>query len=322
MKAPEPTYLPTGCVPFDLVTEGGGLALNSTYMLWCDRGMGKSTLMLSVCRSLADRGSKSLYVASELNSKLVVDMGLTGERYTDLFSIVACTTYTDLENLMWSFFKSDRSLMVIDSITAVVPTKILSEGSVEDYFVGVTSRIRGEFLRLLNGTVQKHNKAVVFLNQARANFDAGWGGESIVPEGGYSNEHYANIIITIRGDTKVQDLVAKDSKKVVGKVGYLYATKNRSASPFVKIPLELFFGKGVSNVYSLTHYAQWKGLIVSKGGWYECSLELGADSVDKVQGKPGRNAWVKEHLNDLYKLFLEDGKDYFQYLSKNEKSEV
>jgi hypothetical protein len=321
LKAPEPDFIPTGCVPFDLVTGGNGMALNSTYMLWCDRGMGKSTLMLTVCRSLADRGFKSLYVASELNSKLVSDMGLSGERYRGLFSIVACTTYTDLENLMWSFFESDRSLMVIDSITAVVPTKILSEGSVEDYFVGVTSRIRGEFLRLLNGSIQKYKKTVVFLNQARANFDAGWNGEAIIPEGGYSNEHYANIIVTIRGDSKVQDLVSKDSKKVVGKVGYLFATKNRTASPFVKIPLELFFGKGASNVYSLTHYAHWKGLIVSRGGWYECCVEPGAE-VAKVQGKPGRNAWVKENLKALYEQLLVDGGNYFKHLSENEKADV
>ena len=313
LKAPEPTYLLTGCVPFDLLTGGRGMALHSSYMLWCDRGMGKSSLMLSVCRSLAERKHKSLFVASEMNSKLASDMGL--DSHSDYFALVGCTTYSDLENLFWAFMESDRVLMVIDSITAVVPSKMQTEGSIEDYSIGVVSRIRNDFLRILNGNIQRVEKTVVFLNQARADFEAGWGGEKIKPEGGYSNEHYANVIVQIRGDAKVQDIVTGESKKVVGKVGYLYTTKNRSALPFVKIPLQLFFGKGASNVYSLTHYALWRGLIEGSGSWFECNLGDGA--TERVQGRSGRNTWVKEHMPELRILMEQDVGEYFSYLSAN-----
>jgi hypothetical protein len=278
-----------------------------------------STLMLSVCRSMADRGHKSLYAASEMNSKLVGDMGLTNEKYAGFFNLVACTTYSDLENLMWSFFESDRTLMVIDSITAVVPSKMLNEGSVEDSFVGLVARIRGEFLRLMNGNIQKYDKAIVFLNQARANFDAGWNGESIVPEGGYSNEHYANILVTIRGDAKVQDLISGDSKKVVGKIGHLYTTKNRAALPFVKIPLQLFFGKGASNIYSLTHYLQWRGAVETKGAWYEINFN---GCSERVSGKSGRHQWVKGHQKEILEDFSSHALDYFNALAAGFEAKV
>jgi hypothetical protein len=268
---------------------------------------------------MADRGYKSLYVASEMNSKLVLDMGLTSDKYSGAFDIVSCTTYSELENLMWSFFESDRVLMIIDSITAVVPSKMLSEGSVEDYFVGVVARIRGEFLRLMNGNVQKYEKSIVFLNQARANFDAGWNGEATVPEGGYSNEHYANIIVTIRGDAKAQDLVSGESKKVVGKIGYLYTTKNRVALPFVKIPLELFFGKGASNIYSLTHYLYWRGAVEAKGAWFEISFN---GQSEKVSGKSGRHQWVKEHQKEILEDFTANSFDYFNAIAAGFEAKV
>jgi RecA/RadA recombinase len=313
LQPPPAEYIRTGCVPFDMITGGNGMALYSTYMLWCDKGMGKSTLLLSVCRSLAERGYKSLYVASEANTKLAEDMGLFTDGLKGNFSLTGCVTYAELESLFWAFLESDRTLMVIDSITAVVPSKMNDEGSIEDYNIGVVARIRGEFLRVMNGNMQRVKKTIVFLNQARANFDAGWGGESTIPEGGYSNEHYANIVVTIRGDSKVQDIVSGDTKKVVGKIGYLYTTKNRAALPFVKIPLELFFGKGASNIYSCSHYALWKGLIVGKGGWFECGLGDGV--VDKVQGRAERNQWVKDRLHKLQEMLFEDREQYFSYLA-------
>jgi hypothetical protein len=106
---------------------------------------------------------------------------------------------------------------------------------------------------------------------------------------------------TIRGDAKVPDIVAGAEKKIIGKQGYLTCPKNRVVSPGAHIPLQVIFGKGVSNIYSLTHYLYWKGAVVGKGAWFEISFN---GSTDKVSGRTGRHQWVKDHqtevLEDLY----------------------
>jgi RecA/RadA recombinase len=302
LSEPQEKYLRSGCVPWDLLSGGKGLRLGYLYQFFSSSGFGKSTVMMSLCRSLADRGHKSLYVASEKNDELAASMGLTQDRYAGLFGLFPIVTYKDLEEVTWSFFESDRTLMVIDSITACFPSKIIEEDiSIEDSLPGINARIRGDYLRIIQGKIQATEKTIIYLNQTRANFSAGWGEDPEKAEGGYANKFFCMVQATIKGDAKVPDLIAGAEKKIVGKQGYLVSPKNRIVSPGAKIPLQVIFGKGVSNIHSLTHYLTWKGAVVGKGAWFEITWD---GSVDKVSGKSGRRDWVRDHqtqiLDDLY----------------------
>ena len=314
LKEPPEKYIKTGCVPFDLLTGGKGLRLAYLYQLYSSSNFGKSTMMLSVCRSLAAQGHKSIYVASEKNEDLVESMGLNGEKYAGMFHLYPIMTYKDLEQVTWSFLESDYSLMIIDSITACFPSKLIEEDiSIEDSLPGINGRIRGDYLRIIQGMVQQKEKAIVYLNQTRANFDAGWGGDPEKAEGGYANKFYCMIQATIRGDAKVPDLVSGADKKIIGKQGYLICpTKNRCVSPGAKIPLRIIFGKGVSNIYTLEHFALWKGIITGSGAWFNCALDGAA--VDKVQGKKGRQEWVRDHQNELVEVLYSNADEYYSFL--------
>jgi RecA/RadA recombinase len=320
LKEPPVKYLPTGCIAFDLLTAGKGLRLGYLYQLFSSSGFGKSTLMMSVCRSLADQGRKSVYVASEKNDELAESMGLNEDKYAGLFHLYPIMTYKDLEVVTWSFLASDYTLMVIDSITACFPSRLVEDDiSIEDSLPGINARIRGDYLRIIQGKIQTVEKAIVYLNQTRANFDAGWGGDPEKAEGGYANKFFSMIQATLRGDAKVPDLVSGAEKKIVGKQGTLVSLKNRAALPGVKIPLRLIFGKGVSNVYSLTSYLYWKGAIQSKGAWFEISY---GDSVDRVSGRVGRDTWVREHIGDVQQDFYVHCGEYFEALASGFEAKV
>ena len=316
LKTPEVKYIKTGCLPFDLLTGGNGMRLGYLYQLYSSSNFGKSTLMLSVCRSLANRGYKSIYVASENNDALSQSMGLKDEKYAGLFSLYPVMTYKDLEKVTWAFLESDRSLMVIDSITACFPSKLAEDAdiSIEDSLPGINARIRGDYLRIINGMVSKKEKTIVYLNQTRANFDAGWHGEDEKAEGGFANKFYCMIQATIRGDAKVPDIAIGDDKTIVGKQGTLVCpSKNRAATPGATIPIRIFFGKGVSNNYTLTHFCLWKGLIKNSGAWFNCRISEDADE-EKVQGKLGRDTWVKNNQDVLSNVLYENADSYYQFL--------
>jgi len=324
LKPPEEKYIKTGCLPFDMLTGGKGMRLGYLYQLYSSSGFGKSTVMLSVCRSLANRGFKSLYVASEGNDELIDSMGLRDDKYKGLFNLYPIVTYKDLEDITWGFLESDYSLMVIDSITACVPSKLATDPdvSIEDSLPGINARIRGDYLKIINGMVPRKEKSIVYLNQTRASFDGGWHGEAEKAEGGYANKFYCNIQATIRGDAKVPDLASGEDKKIVGKQGYLVCpTKNRCASPGATIPLRVFFGKGVSNNYTLTHFCLWKGLITNSGAWFNCRIDEGAEE-EKVQGKVGRDTWVKEHQDELANTFYDHAEEYYQFLLTDKSNKV
>ena len=314
-------YIKTGCVPFDLLSGGKGMRLGYLYQLFSSAGSGKSTLVMSVCRSLAAKGHKSIYVASEKNDELAEAMGLTGEKYAGMFHLLPIMTYKDLEQVTWSFFESDYTLMVIDSITACFPSKLIEEDiSIEDSLPGINARIRGDYLRIIQGMIQKKEKTIIYLNQTRANFDAGWGGDPEKAEGGYANKFYCMVQATIRGDAKVPDLVSGADKKIVGKQGSLVSLKNRCAVPAAKIPLRVLFGKGISNVYSLEHFALWKGLVTGSGAWFTCSLD--GTTSDRVQGKKGRQEWVKNNQDALLGLLYDNAEAYYEFLLSGEEIKV
>jgi RecA/RadA recombinase len=312
LATPEEKYIPSGCIPWDLLSGGKGLRLGYLYQFFSSSGFGKSTVMLSLCRSLADRGHKSLYVASEKNDELAASMGLNQERYSGFFGMFPIVTYRDLEEVTWSFFESDRTLMIIDSITACFPSKVVEEDiSIEDSLPGINARIRGDYLRIIQGKIQSVDKTIIYLNQTRANFSAGWGEDPEKAEGGYANKFFCMVQATIRGDAKVPDLVAGSDKKIVGKQGFLVSPKNRIVSPGAKIPLQVIFGKGVSNVYSLTHYLIWKGAVAGKGAWFE--IDWGG-SVEKVNGKSGRRDWVKDHQTEILADLYANAGPYYEAL--------
>ena len=314
LKEPEEKYVKSGCIPFDMITGGQGLRLGYLYQLYSSSGHGKSSLMLSVCRSLANRGMKSIYVASEKNDELVTSMGLNEDKYAGLFHLYPIITYSDLEQVTWSFLESDRTLMVIDSITACIPSKLVEEDvSIEDNLPGINARIRGDYLKIIQGMVQRKDKVIVYLNQTRANFDSGWGGDPEKAEGGYANKFYCMIQVTIRGDAKVPDLVSGEDKKIVGKQGHLVSIKNRAASPGARIPLRIFFGKGVSNIYILEHFCLWRGLITGSGAWFNCKLSNEGEP-EKVQGKAGRGEWVKTHQDELSAILYDNAVEYYNFL--------
>ncbi|GAJ25148.1 unnamed protein product, partial [marine sediment metagenome] len=132
-------YTQTGCLSWDLLTAGKGLAMGISH-LWSSVGYGKSTLMLSVARSLSKKGKKTLYVSIEPNQDLAQAMGLMNDSN---FSLISLVYYGDLETVFRSFVESDYTLLVVDSITACISKEMGQAGyNVEKTHIAYNARIR------------------------------------------------------------------------------------------------------------------------------------------------------------------------------------
>jgi len=305
-------YLKTGLVPLDLVFGGRGIGLGAMYQFYSGSGFGKTTSMFSAAKTMADQGLKSLIMLSERSDQLAEDMGLKREPYGDLVKMVPFSTYRELEQWSHSFMASDYTTLWIDSITACVPSKLISDDiSVEDSTPGLNASIRQNYLRVFQSLVHDTDKAIFYINQTRANWDAGWNGEAEVAEGGYANKFFADCQFTMRGAKSIPDLVY--DKKVIARQGHMLApTKNRFALHGVKIPVQVIFGKGISNFYTLTHYCYWKGMVKTRGSWFDITLN---EKTDSVNGRLGRSQWVKENYSVLMESFYADAQGYFEALS-------
>jgi DNA repair protein RadA/Sms len=112
--SPEPRIL-SGLSEFDRVL-GGGAVLGSAVLIGGDPGIGKSTLLLQVCASVAAQGRRVLYVSSE---ESVAQTKLRAQRLEVASDNVLVVAETNLEQILGHIEAAQAQFVVVDSIQMV-----------------------------------------------------------------------------------------------------------------------------------------------------------------------------------------------------------
>jgi DNA repair protein RadA/Sms len=92
---------------------GGGIVTGSLILVGGDPGIGKSTLLLQVCRNLAHDGKKVLYISGEESLKQIK---LRADRLGDFADSLLLLCETDLEVIGEAIRQNRPDAVVIDSI--------------------------------------------------------------------------------------------------------------------------------------------------------------------------------------------------------------
>lgn len=133
----------TGIGELDRVL-GGGIVQGSLILVGGDPGIGKSTLLLQVCRNLAAGGHKVLYISGE-ESKVQIKM--RADRIGTFDANMSLLCETDLDVIEEIIRRSKPEMVVIDSIQTMYRGEISSAA-------GSVSQVRestGVLLQLAKG---------------------------------------------------------------------------------------------------------------------------------------------------------------------------
>lgn len=127
IRAEEELRLCSGIEELDRVL-GGGIVRGSLVLVGGDPGIGKSTLLLQMCRELVNKSKKILYISGEESlsqiSMRAKRLGITGGELC-----ILCET--DLEYVEEAIHKFKPDLVVIDSIQTMFSAQVeASPGSV------------------------------------------------------------------------------------------------------------------------------------------------------------------------------------------------
>jgi len=127
IKATEDERMLTGIEEFDRVL-GGGIIKGSLVLVGGDPGIGKSTLLIQVCKQLSDKGRKVIYVTGEESlSQIKLRANRIGE-FNDNLKIMA---ETDLDVIETALTEEKPEIAIIDSIqTMFRPDVASTPGSV------------------------------------------------------------------------------------------------------------------------------------------------------------------------------------------------
>ena len=119
--------LGTGIGELDRVL-GGGIVPGALMLVGGDPGIGKSTLLLQVCKNIADQGKNVLYVSGEESQHQIK---MRAERIGEFSDTLKVLCGTDLDSITAAIEKENPDLVIIDSIqTMYLESVSSSPGSV------------------------------------------------------------------------------------------------------------------------------------------------------------------------------------------------
>ena len=102
---------------------GGGIVRGSLTLVGGDPGIGKSTLLLQVCRNLANKKVKVLYISGEESLKQIK---MRAERLGTFEEEMYLLCETNMETAYRSIIKANPDMVVIDSIQTTCSEEISS----------------------------------------------------------------------------------------------------------------------------------------------------------------------------------------------------
>lgn len=105
----------TGMKEFDRVL-GGGLVPGSLTLLGGDPGIGKSTLLLQVCKELSDRAINVLYISGEESAKQIK---MRANRIGEFKNHFYLYCETDIERIENQILHEKPQIVIIDSIQTI-----------------------------------------------------------------------------------------------------------------------------------------------------------------------------------------------------------
>lgn len=317
----------TGLLVFDIVTNGG-LQKGRMYELASASGLGKSTLVLSICANLCNQGYRILYLDFEgaVSDSQLDGMGLrehlfTGEdRENHKFHLFTPSTYDQGDEIITKLLPDGGfDLVVIDSVTAMVSDKYIDETGknlkISDVRPGQDARLLSIFLKKCTADKKIYNCSFMFINQMRTAINMMGGPSKQESTGGNAMQFYPDMrlrLSPIRGVYRNRETINGTEQVMIGREVNLEAVKSKTGFGFIKVPMTVLFGVGISNIAT---YIQWMPnktimhdgkevpMLKQGGAWYTITLPSGDY---KVNGQEKLTYFVKEHYEEISSCFDEE----------------
>lgn len=130
---------------------GGGIVAGSLILVGGDPGIGKSTLLLQMCRSVSDKGHKVLYISGE---ESMIQIKLRAERLGEFHGDLMLFTETNLILIEQAIEEMKPEVVIIDSIQTMFHESV-------EAAPGSVSQVRETTSTLLR--IAKSNGITIFI---------------------------------------------------------------------------------------------------------------------------------------------------------------
>lgn len=275
------TVIPSGSISLDAALGVGGFPRGRVIEIYGPESSGKTTLALHVVAEAHRAGGTAAFIDAEhaldpvYARKLGVDVDNLllsqpdyGEQALEVTAALIGSRVVDV--------------VVVDSVAALVPKAEL-EGEMGDSHMGLQARLMSQALRKLTALVARTNTCLIFINQIREKIGVMFGNPETTT-GGRALKFYASVRMDVRRTASI-----KEGEDIVGSRVRVKIVKNKLASPFREVEIELIHGEGISREGDLLDAGLKYELIEKTGAWFSFSGErLG-------QGRENAKQFLKEN---------------------------
>ena len=287
-KAEPIPRIPTGSIALDRIT-GGGYPLGRIIELSGVPSSGKTT----ACYHAIAEAQKMFpdkwcgFVDSEYSADLQYAENV-GVNISELV-VAQPDTGTDAFAMVQGMVEAGASLIVVDSVAAMLPREESEEDDYGKASVGTQARMMSKGLRKLTAIVGKHKCVIIFTNQLRDRVGIMFGDTSTTA-GGKSLQYYASIRLKFTRIGKIDEKNG-DEKLVTAIETKAEAIKNKTYRPYLVDKFTVVFGKGIDNDAGVLDIAISEGIIQKKGGWYAI------DGNNVAQGLVNLKTYLEENTS-------------------------
>lgn len=223
--------------------ESSGKTTFSLHAIVEAQKLNLNTAFIDLEHSLEPTYAKKIGVDIE---KLIISQPEYGEQALDILESLIKTKNIDL--------------IVVDSVSALVPKKEL-ESDIVEQSVGMQARLMSKALRKINGIISKNNCLVIFINQLREKVGVFFGNPETT-SGGRALRFYSSLRIDLR---KIETCKLSNGK-VIGCNIRARIIKNKLSAPYKEAKINISFAEGGFNSYlEILNLGVSYNIIIKKG---------------------------------------------------------
>jgi len=265
---------------------------------------GKTTLAISIAAQAQKLGGTAAVLDYEnaLHDGYAQKLGLLYD--DDLLDIWVPETMEEGFRMLEVYIKNNVDIVIVDSVSAMVPQKALEGDIAADEMPGIRARKMSQFLSKMVGFLRHSKTCVIFVNQVRTviKISKYATGPNEVTSGGNSIKFYSTIRMKLRKvkeeKLKITDpLTGGQKEKPIGVYTKVTCIKNKldskqgdSGEIFIR------FGKGIDNIRTILDIAIIRKVIKKSGSWF--AFDVDDDQLSfKVHGKEKVQVLFHENPN-------------------------
>lgn len=294
-------FVPTGCVPLDIIM-GGGVPVGRLTEIYGDTSTGKSLLASHIIAETQRAGGVGVLLDSETATSIEI-MEAVGVNPDECIYSNPSTDEEVYEDIVQAIEARNDvapgTLMTIvwDSVAATTSDteveKVRKEG-LGGASIAVSARLISLMCRVIPRMIARERIALVFVNQTRENIGVMFG-DKMSTFGGRGIAYYSSVRLEMAKGKNLLD----ENDNPLGIDVRCYVAKSKVSVPFGKCRFPILFGHGIDKSGAVFNWIRDRKLAELKGSWYvidALGLKFQSPSWDAIYLKNGEkiDCWLWE----------------------------